>query len=472
MTKQASPNSKSSTVEADNGAVAATSTTPTHPAELSQPIRTAGIPTAVSADLLRPHPRGPSLLLLSLAGLVAGFVAWAAFAEIEEATRGEGRVIPASKIQLVQNLEGGIIREIVVREGDRIVQGDVILRIDPTQADASHGETQERILGLRALSTRLEAELSGTLLIFAEDLKLDAANLVERQRQTFEARKHELDAAIAGLDSQYRQRQQELIELDAKVATLKRSLEIAQAQAEILAPLAKSRAVSRSDLLAAEAKVNDTRGELQAAQLAIPRVRAQAEEVQDRRAEKLSGYRAEALGKLNDARIELAALGEVNKRSADKLARTIVRAPATGIVKTVHVTTIGQVVQPGSDLIEIVPLNDTLLIEARIRPKDIAFLRPGQDARVKLTAYDFALYGGLDGEVEHIGADSVTNEKGETYYLIKVRTDVGGLLHGGEDLPVIPGMVAEVDVLTGKKTVLAYLTKPLTRMRHDAMKER
>lgn len=451
----------------------ATSTaTPTASRPTAQQVRTSGVPTAVSADLLRPHPRGPSLLLISLAGLVAGFVAWAAFAEIEEATRGEGRVIPASKIQLVQNLEGGIVREILVHEGDRIKEGDVILRIDPTQADASHGETQERMLGLRALAARLDAELTDTPLVFAEDLQRQAANLVARQRQTFEARKLELDAAIAGLDSQYRQRQQELIELDAKVATLRRSLEIAEAQAEILAPLAISRAASRSELLAAEAKVNDTRGELQAAELAIPRVKAQAQEVHDRRAEKLSSYRAEALMKLNDARVELAALGEVNKRSADKLARTVVRAPANGIVKTVHVTTIGQVVQPGSDLIEIVPLNDTLLIEARIRPQDIAFLRPGQNARVKLTAYDFALYGGLDGEVEHIGADSVTNERGETYYLIKVRTDVAGLQHGGEALPVIPGMVAEVDVLTGKKTVLAYLTKPLTRMRHDAMKER
>ncbi|MEO1545028.1 MAG: HlyD family type I secretion periplasmic adaptor subunit, partial [Pseudomonadota bacterium] len=178
------------------------------------------------------------------------------------------------------------------------------------------------------------------------------------------------------------------------------------------------------------------------------------------------------LEKLNEARVELGALQEVNKRSADKLARTVIRAPATGIVKTVHVTTIGQVVQPGIDLIEIVPLNDTLLIETRIRPQDIAFLRPGQLARVKLTAYDFALYGGLEGEVENIGADSVTDDKGETYYLIQIRTNGVQLEHGGKDLPVIPGMVAQVDVLTGEKTVLAYLTKPLTRMRDEALRER
>lgn len=449
-----------------------------HPVE-PQPGRPSGIPTAVSADLLRPHPRGPSLLLVALAGLVGAFVAWSAVAEIEEATRGEGRVIPASKIQLVQNLEGGIVREIGVREGDRIREGDVILRIDPTQADSSHAETGERIHGLRALIARLEAELAGEALVFPDDLAEIAPRLVTRQRQAFTARRAELDAAVAALDSQLIQRRQELIELQGKVATLETSLEIAEAQYDILAPLAASRAASRSEMLAAKAKVNDTRGELSAARLAIPRVEAQAEEVRQRRAEKQSAYRAAALDELTKARVELSALEEANKRSADKLARTVVRAPATGIVKTVHVTTIGQVVQPGSDLIEIVPLHDTLLVEARIRPQDIAFLRPGQPARVKLTAYDFALYGGLDGEVEHIGADSVTNDRGETYYLIRVRTGGSRLGHGGsrlenggEDLPVIPGMVAEVDVMTGKKTVLAYLTKPLTRMRDNALRER
>ncbi|MEO1544370.1 MAG: biotin/lipoyl-binding protein, partial [Pseudomonadota bacterium] len=188
------------------------------------------LPTTVSADLLRPHPAGPSILLLSLVGLVGAFITWAAFAQIEEATRGEGRVIPASKIQLVQNLEGGIVREIGVREGDRIKAGDVILRIDPTQADASHGETQERILGLTALSTRLDAELEGRPLVFASDLEKTAPALVKRQRETYQARKRELDASLAALQSQFQQRQQELIELNGKVDILKRSLEISKTQ--------------------------------------------------------------------------------------------------------------------------------------------------------------------------------------------------------------------------------------------------
>jgi len=194
--------------------------------------------------------------------------------------------------------------------------------------------------------------------------------------------------------------------------------------------------------------------------------------VRDRRNEKLSAFRGEALQKLSGARVELSALNETSKWSADKVNRTTVRAPVSGIVKTVHVTTTGQVVQPGSNLIEIVPLNDSLLIEAQIRPQDIAFVRPGQDAIVKVTAYDFSIYGGLKARVEQIGADSIATDKGDIYYLIRVRTDETFLKYGSETLPIIPGMVADVDILTGKKTVLSYLTKPLTRMRDVAMRER
>lgn len=431
-----------------------------------------GVPSAISADLMRPVPVLFNGLILGLACLVFGFIAWASLAVIEEATRGEGRVIPASKIQLVQNLEGGIVRELNVREGDRVEVGDVLLRIDPTRATASHGEAQERIAGLRALMARLQAETEGRALAFPDDLKATYPELLARQREHFVSRKAELTSAVQGYELQARQRAQELIELDAKIKTLTRGLEIARAEWDILKPLAKSRSVSKSELLRAEGKVNDTEGALEAAKLALPRVRAQKAEVQQRIAEREATFRSETLSQLTKARVELSALTESNREAADALARTTVRAPATGIVKTVHVTTIGQVVKPGSDLIEIVPLNEKLLVEAKVSPRDIAFLRPGQRALVKLTAYDFSIYGGLEGRVENIGADSVTNDKGETFYMILVRTDSSRLQHGDDSLPIIPGMVAQVDVMTGSKTVLAYMTKPLTRMRQDALRER
>lgn len=436
------------------------------------PQRALGVPSAISADLLRPLPRGLDALLLCLIGLVAAFFIWATFAMVEETTKGEGRVIPASKIQLVQNLEGGIVREIFVREGDHVTAGDVLLRIDPTLAGSSHAEANERILGLRALVARLSAEVNLTPLTFPDDLVSHHPRLVLHQNNEYTERKRELEAALATLDLQAKQRAQERLELEAKIGTLERALEIAESELEILRPLAKTRSVSRSELLGSQAKVNETRGALKGAQLALPRIIDQRLEALSRREEKQAAFRAQALQKLAQANIELNALTQGNRGAADKLARTTVRSPATGIIKTVHVTTKGQVVKPGIDLIEIVPLNDTLLIEARVRPADIAFLHPGQRALVKLTAYDFSLYGGLEGRVEQIGADSTTNDKGETYYIIRVRTSRNTLKNQGDDLRIIPGMVAQVNIMTGSKTVLSYLTKPLTRMRHNALSER
>ena len=437
-----------------------------------RPAIRAGVPTAISADLLRPPSRGLDAMVIALAGLVFAFIAWAAFAVIEEVTRGEGRIIPASKIQIVQNLEGGIIEELNVREGDRVAAGDVLLRIDPTQADSSHGEARQRIFGLRALIARLTAEIESKDLNFKSDVIGAVANLVEREREHFRERRRELNAALAILASQATQRAQEVKELRAKTKRLSQAADLTREELAILRPLAAKRAVSRSKLLEAERKLNDTVGELEAAELALPRIEAQLQEVSQRREEKQAAFRADALGQLTRARVELAALQQSSKGRADTLARTTVRAPVNGIVKTVSVTTIGQVIKPGSDLVEIVPINDTLLVEARVRPSDIAFLRPGQPALVKLTAYDFSLYGGLDGQLEQIGADSITNEKGETYYLIRVRTTTNKLTHGGADLPIIPGMVVQVDIKTGSKTVLTYLTKPLTRMRNEALRER
>ncbi|MEL7302435.1 MAG: HlyD family type I secretion periplasmic adaptor subunit [Pseudomonadota bacterium] len=436
------------------------------------PKRPPGAPTAVSADLLRPVPRYLNALMLVMIMCVAAFVAWSMFADLDETTKGQGRVIPARKLQVVQNLEGGIVREIHVREGMTVARGEVLLRIDPTQARSRVNEAGERIVGLRALVQRLQAEMSGKELTFSPELVESNPTLIAHQRALFEARQREYRAAISSLKSQQRQRAQEIVELRAKIGTLKRGLSLAEQQLAIIRPLARDRAASKAELLNAETKVNETRGALEAAELAVPRVESQLAEARDREAEKAANFRADALRKLAEARVELAALEQANTGSTDKLVRTVVRAPTSGIVKTLAVTTVGQVVQPGKNLVEIVPLDDTLLVEARISPQDIAFLRPGQPAVVKLTAYDFSLYGGLNGQVETIGADSITTEKGETFYVIKVRTESSQLKRGADVFRIIPGMVAEVDILTGKKSVFAYLTKPLTRMRHVALTER
>lgn len=429
------------------------------------------IPSAVSAELLAPPPKGWSWLMRSLVGLCAAFVAWSAIATVEEVTTGRGRVIPASKIQVVQSLEAGIVREILVREGAIVREGDVILRIDPTIAGSSLGEAREKMLGLKAIIARLEAEIEDRPVAFPAEVA-QRPDLMAAQREQYEARRRELIGALGALDGQVRQRTQEIAEAKARRETLARALEIAREELSIIRPLEKTRAASRSELLAAEAKVNDISGSLTATELAIPRLEAALSEVEGRKAERVEAARGEALQRLTSARVDYLALAEASRGSEDRVGRATVRAPASGVVKTVNVTTVGQVIQPGQSVVEIVPMDSHLLVEAQVRPQDIAFLRPGQAAVVKITAYDFPIYGGLFARVEQIGADSVTTEKGESYYVVRVRTDVANLKHGSEVLPIIPGMVAEVDVITGSKTILAYLTKPLTRMRQTALRER
>ncbi len=434
--------------------------------------RPIGVPSAISADLLAMPPRGLDRLMLSLCALVAVFFIWAAFARIEEVTTGNGRIIPASKVQLVQNLEGGIVTDVLVREGATVEAGDTILRIDPTQAGSSLGEIREKLDGYAALTARLEAEANGADPVFPQDLQSRRPDLVKAEAENYRSRKDGLQSAIAVLATQEQQRRQEIVEIKDRVDTLRRALDLAKEQSALMQPLVASQSASRAEMLAVETRVNETAGTLSAAELSLPRLEAAAREARDRITEKISTFRNEALQQMSTARFEAAVLSEQVKGNQDRVSRTTVKAPVSGIVKTVHVTTPGQVVQPGQSLIEIVPMNGNLLVEARIKPKDIAFLHPGQKAVVKLSAYDFALYGGLEGEVEHIGADSITDDKGETYYLINVRTTHRTLAHKGDELPIIPGMVADVDIRTGEKTVLGYLMKPLTRIQQSALRER
>lgn len=430
------------------------------------------VPSALTADLMEMPTAGTTWLFRALVALVAVFMLWAALASLQEVTTGRGRVIPASKLQVVQSLEGGIVREILAREGALVREGDTLLRIDPTLAGSTFGEVRERLLGLKAMIARLEAEVNGTQLTMPPEVLQQRPDLVANQIQQHDVRKRELEGALSALELVVTQKRQEIREADARQQTLGRGVALAREELAMLRGLERTRAAARSEVLTSEAKLNDLEGQFTAVTLAIPRLQSAVTEAESRRTERLEAYRGDALQKLSTARIEMAALAEQSRSSEDKVARTTVKAPVTGLVKLVAVTTPGQVVQPGHNLVEIVPINDTLLIEAQVRPQDIAFIRPNQDAIVRLTAYDYAVYGTLKGQVEHIGADSVTTDKGESYYLVRVRTDVAHLVADGRRHPIIPGMVAEVDVITGSKSVLGYLTKPFTRMRTTALRER
>ncbi len=431
-----------------------------------------GLPTSVSAPLMRPVSGAVRLLSLSMAAAVAAAVAWSTQAVVQEVTIGQGRVVPAGKVRKVQYYEGGIVKDILVHEGDKVKKGQLLLRIDPTGAGSLLGKNRALLAGLRARIIRLKAQLSGHELSYEADFASAHPDLVAQNRNLYEAARSEIASALAALEDKARQKTNEIAETKARIASLRRAVAIARKELALVAPLARDHIVSKAELLAARGKLNDLEGQQEALRLSLPRLRAGLEEIRNLQAEKTSNFRTRTLTELNEAQVKFAALSQSLTADADKLRRTGVRSPVDGVIKAMHVNTIGQVVKPGGEIAEIVPATTNLLIETRFRPQDIAFLRPGEPAVVKLTAYDYTIYGALKGRLERISADSVTDEKGHTFYLAEVRTSANYLLHKGKKLPVIPGMVAQVDIITGEKTIFQYITKPLHRMASESFHER
>lgn len=417
--------------------------------------------------------RGQRLLLWTILLCLVGFFVWAYAAVLDEVVRGTGRVIPSSKVQVVQNLEGGIIEQINVSDGQRVATGDVLLVIDDTRFESSFQESRTRELSLRAKAARLAAEADGLDGMPALDDEITAGlpAVQEQQRKLFDERRQQLVANRRILAAQETQKQQAVAELSARRDRVARSLGLATRELRVTEPLRDQGAVSEVEVLRLRRQVSDLQGELAEIDQAVPRVESELAEVRQRMIELDTGFRKDARAEFNEVTAELQAMQAGNVALEDRVRRTQVRSPIDGVVKSLSVRTVGGVVQPGMDLVEIVPVGDTLLVEARVKPRDIAFLRPGLPAKVKLTAYDFAIYGGFDAQLEHISADTFVDDNGEAFYLVRVRTMARDLDRGDRPLSIIPGMTAEVDILIGEKTVLTYLIKPVLRARESALRE-
>lgn len=372
-----------------------------------------------------------TLLMFVIFGMVSAFIFWAYQSKISEVTRGQGKVIPTDSLQIVQSLEGGILAELLVKDGDIVTKGQTLLRIDDTAFSASYNESVAQRDNLLATVSRLEAESNGASLItFPTYILENRQDLVANESQLFAIRRQNLITSLTHLS---------------------KSLDLKSEELEITIPLAEKGIVSKIELLRLQTVVNDTEGEL---------LRIQ------------SDYTKEVLTKRNESKAKLEQILQSIHAYQDKLRRTTVIAPAYGTVNKIHFTTIGAVIRSGEPIIEIVPLDSDLLVEADVRPADIGFVHPGQDATVKLTAYDFSIYGGLKGVVEHISADTFTNERGESFYKIRVRTGERSLKTSTQDFNVIPGMQVEVNILTGEKSILDYIFKPLFRAKMNAFTER
>ncbi|MBL6691300.1 MAG: HlyD family type I secretion periplasmic adaptor subunit [Pseudomonadales bacterium] len=417
-------------------------------------------------------PLASHLILWASAAFVLIAIIWANFATLDEVAHAEGRVIPSSQVQVVQNLEGGILASVNVRAGEAVAAGQTLLVLDDTRFASSFREGKLTSSSLRARIARLEAEIEGKPFDVIPDLSEDHADLFEDERRLYQSRQQELESSLDILRQQRTQYEQGLAELQASEQKLSRNASLAQQELDMTAPLVDKGAVSQVELLRLQAAVNDSLGQLEETRLAIPGSEAAVAEANKKIEERRQQFTSAAQAELNEARRELGRLNISNVALEDRVNRTTVKSPVDGTVNQVLVNTIGAVVQPGMDLIEIVPANDTLLIEARIRPADIAFIHPGQKATVKLTAYDFSIYGGLESVLELISADSITDERGEHYFKIQVRTNRNHLGTDDNPLPIIPGMIATVDIMTGEKTVMDYILKPLRRAQAAALSER
>ena len=427
----------------------------------------------VDAFLQRPPPPAWMIVRTTLVLMIVALL-WAACSRVDEITVGEGRVVPASYVQVVQNLEGGIIAEIPVQVGALVRKDQIVMRLDDTRFASSVGESKAKNLALAAKVARLQAESTGTPLQMPTSLVKEAPQIARDEESLYQSRLRELEAGLAVLRQQLDQRGQEITEKSARLKQLNDSYELMGKELQMSQKMQKEGVIAEVEVLRIQRQHADVRGEMDATRLAIPRLEAQRAEARTKLDGAVAKFRADAANELATAKADLAGTSASSVALEDRLARTTVRSPVDGIVKSIKINTVGGVLQPGMEVMEIVPVEDNLLIEAKIKPADVGFLRPGQPALVKISAFDFSIYGGLDGVVETISADAVTTEKdkGESYYLVRIRTQKNALGSADKPLPIIPGMSATAHIRTGEKSILSYLIKPLSKAKTEALRER
>lgn len=402
------------------------------------------------------------------------FIVWACFAKLDEVVHAEGSVVPSKSIQKIQNLEGGIVSEILVSEGDFVTEGQILVKIDDTGALSSFDEQQAKMNSLEASIARLIAEATNSKSIkFSKELLNSSPSIIKAERNLFLSRTSERKSGLSIIQQQYQQKKQEYNEALATLNQKKQSYKIAKEELDLTSPLVQDGIVSKVEFLRLKRQVSELNGEINRAYASKKRTQAGIKEVSQKISEYKQAIKTKILEEKAEKEEQFARFKALITASQDTVNRTDVRSPVTGTIKTMLFNTIGGVIQPAQDIAEIVPLEDTLVIEAKVFPKDIAFIRPDQRAVVKFSAYDFSIYGGLDAKLEQISADSVYDERNQiSYYKIKVRTNKNylGLRH--QNLTIIPGMTATVDLLTGKKTVMSYLLKPVLKAKQRALTER
>lgn len=413
------------------------------------------------------------LLLSGIFFFFVLFIIWANLAQLDEVTRGEGKIIPSSEVQALQSLEPGMVEEFLVKEGDEVKQGQVLMRLRDIEASSDLGANRARYLGLLAAITRLQAEAEGKEdFKFPDEVIKESPSSVTEEMNAFRANKLQLQGQINVLEQQMTQRSQEIDEINTRIGDLRGVIGLQQQELNMIRPLVEKGSAPKLELLQLQRGIQEKSTELNSLKSSLPRSESAIAEAKARLAEAHQTAKTQAQTELSAKLTELNEIRERLTALTDRKVRKEIKSPVAGTIQELSINTIGGVVRAGEDIIKIVPKDDQLIVEARVKPSDRAFIYPGQPAVIKITAYDFSIYGGLKGELLDISADTIKDEKGEVFYRVRLRTYETELKRKGEVLPIIPGMVASVDILTGKKTVMSYLLKPIIKTLGNAMNER
>lgn len=426
---------------------------------------------SLGAAILEQSPKKIRMIIIFWAVSLALLVAWMAFAEVDEIARGSGEVIPRGDNQLIQNLEGGIVEEILTQEGAEVRKGDILLKIDNQKSLSSYENNQLSSYALKAKILRLQAEASGSALVIPKELMQKIPEVVKNEKSLYSSNLDKLYATQKVLKQQRYQKEQEYKENIKRQEILQENIHLINKEIGIIEPLVKKGIKSEYEFLKLQREKNSIVKELEGVSLSLPRINSTIAEAKAKEREALLSYEIKAKEELTDVLAKYKSTLNNNDALSDQVSRTIVRSPINGIVQKLYIHTVGGVVRPGVDLIELVPTDKSLLIEAKIKPSDIAFIYKGQKAKVKFSAYQFAIYGALDGKVESISADSFKDENEMTYFKVRIKTAKSYMERNGKHLKIIPGMTVNVDIITGKKTVLNYILKPILKTKQYSFSE-
>lgn len=423
-----------------------------------------------AATRMKPN-KASNIMLWSITAMIVLFIIWANVSKIEELTRGQGQVVPTKEIQIVQSLEGGILQELLVGQGDRVVKGQILMRLSDVLFSSEARGTTAKSDSLKLKTARLEAEAAGKEFVVPDDLMKKIPDIAQNELALYRSRQQELTNATSILEDKIQKVKADMDEAQAQINRLSSSRGSLSQELSITRDMVAKKAVSKLEQIRLEREVNDMSGQLNANQERLGGLKSELSAAEKQKADQMDRFRSQALTELSEVKTQVAQIGESLVSIGDRVSRAELRAPVDGVVNNIAVRTVGGVIEPAQKLIEIVPVDSELKIIAKVLPSNVAFLRVGQPVKVKISAYDSQRYGSLNGTLVRIGASSVNDNEGNIFFEIEVRTDRNYLGTAENPLPVTPGMVADTEVVTGKRTIMEYILKPFLQARDRALRE-